>query len=341
MRINKFNGSFLSLFFSGVVATGIIVAIFAKTLPFFAAKAIYYCQQFISNTLTSNTLFQIPHTLHHFLILALIVSLVLGILSFSVQLVKTHGLLTRLLAKRVGIPNNIQRTIAFLGLGGKVYLIKDDNLFSLCFGIVSPRIIITTALVYSLTNKELEAVILHEQSHVQNHDPFKILLGKTVTSMFFFLPIFSQLNKNMNATSELVADQWAITAQRGTMFLRGALKKILSRPQVTFATVPAISNPDNLEIRISKLTNKTVQRGSGISLASIITSLLFLLLSWFILRTPVSVFSMEHSKEPSYFLCSSDNACSEQCAHNAQMSPVSSPEQLFTSGDLQYRVPFL
>ena len=302
------------------------MAIFAKTFPLLAAKAIYYCQQVISNTFTSNTLFQVPHSLHHFLILTLIVSLGLGVLSFFVQLVKTYGLIQRLLTKKVSVPRKIHKTVTLLNLSNKVYVIKDNNLFSLCFGILSPRIIITTALVSSLTQKELEAVLLHEQAHMQNRDPLKILLGKTVTSMFFFLPIFSEFNRNMTATNELAADQWAITSQKGTIFLRGALKKILSRPQVAFATVPAISNTDYLEIRIHRLVNPALKQNFRISWKSIITSLVFLIVSIFVVQMPVSALSMENHKEKSsYFVCSSNNSCQQECYNRAQLSPVITP----------------
>lgn len=339
MRITKLNGSFVSLIFSGVIATGIIVAIFAKIFPLPAAKAIYYCQQVISNTFTSNTLFQVPHSLHHFLILMLIISLGLGALSFLVQLIKTYSLIQRLLTKKVHIPQRVQKTIASLNLGRKVYVIKDNNLFSLCFGVLSPRIIITTTLAFSLTQKELEAVLLHEQAHMQNRDPLKILLGKTVTSMFFFLPIFSEFNRNMNVTNELAADQWATASQKGTSFLRGALKKILSKPQVTFATVPAISNPDHLEIRIHKIVENRSKYSPRISLTSITTSILFFIFSWFLLQTPVHAFQMDQAASSSYFLCSSENSCSEKCEYNAQTSTISNPTHLFSSQSQKYEVP--
>jgi len=339
MTLLQFNGSFLSLLFCGVITIGIIIAIFAKTLPLTAAKAIYYCQQFISNTFTSNTLFQVPHSLHHFLILSLLVSLGLGILSFFIQLIKTYSLTRKLLIKKVTIPKRFQKTIDTLGLSSKVCIIRDDNLFSLCFGILSPRIIITTELAFSLKQKELEAVLLHEQAHMQNRDPLKILLGKTVASMFFFLPIFSEFNRNMTANNELAADQWAITSQEGTMFLRRALKKILSRPQVAFATVPAISNPDNLEIRIHKIVNNSSKYSPRISITSIATSILFFIFSWFLLQTPVYAFQMGQSTQSSYFVCSSENSCSQKCEHNAQASTISSPNHLFSSQSPKYELP--
>lgn len=324
--IKKINGSFLILLFSSIIATALVLFLLMKTFPLFAAKALYFCQQSVSNTI-----FQIPHSFHYTFILILVAALALGALSFLIQLLKTHMLLHRLLNKKVNTPRRIQKILSPLGLENKLSLIKEDNLFSFCYGIFSPRIILTTALVSSLNDQELEAVLLHEKAHMQNLDPLKVLLGKTAASMFFFLPIFSELNKNMVATNELLADNFAIRAQNGTMFLRGALRKILSTPHLTFAAVPAISNSDHLEIRIKHLVNPSLSGKLPLSIMSITTSILFLVASWFILQSPVQAFQIEGEGEPAYFVCSStDSICQNQCGQTSYSLPVKTPNDLFS-----------
>lgn len=324
-RINRFNGSFLSLVFLSIVTIFITLALFTKTLPILAAKTLYFCQQFLSNTL-----FQIPHTIPNTFVLTLGVAVTLGTLSFLIQLWKTQKLVKRLLLKRISITKRAGKILAPLGLENKVYLIKDPNLFSFCFGIISPHIIITTGLVSSLDDKELEAVILHEQSHLQSLDPLKILLGKTISWMFFFLPIFRELYNNMNTTNEILADHFVIKFQGNSSFLKSTLRKILIKPQIKFATVPAISNPDSLEIRIRRIVNPIGKRNFGISPMSILTSIVFFVASLLFLQVPVNAFQMEKESTPSYFMCSSDNACRQECNHNAQTSTVSSPNELFS-----------
>lgn len=335
MRTNKFaNGSFLILLSLSMATSFIVISLLTKAFPLFTAKALYFCQQLISNTL-----FQIPHSLPNTLLLSLGMALLLGIASFLIQLGRTHLLVQRLLKKRINMPRKVEKIMIPLGLKDKVFLIEDNNLFSFCFGSFSPRIIITAALVSNLDKKELEAVFLHEKAHLQAFDPFKILLGKTFASMFFFLPIFSQLNKNMNATNEILADRFAVSYQQGTLYLRGALRKILSTPQVNLVTVPAISNSDYLEIRITRLVNPEVKHQSRISTLNILTSLSFFVLSWFLLQTPVNAFHMDSDMQPSnessYYLCSTDNACAQECHHNAQTSTISNPQELFSSSSTQ------
>lgn len=336
MRIYNYNGSFLTLISLSIITGFISLALFAKTLPLFAAKTLYFCQQFISNTL-----FQIPHNLPNALVITFSSALLLGVLSFLIQLWKTQRLVKRLLTKRINISKKIENIIVLLGLHDKVYLIEDNSLFSLCCGIFSPYIIITTGLVASLNTKELEAVFLHEKSHLQSRDPLKNLLGKTISWLFFFLPVFSEINRNMDATNEILADRFVMKYQQDNIYLKGALKKILKSPEAAFVSIPAIANPDYLEVRIHRLLHSTAHHSFGVSLRSILATGTFFAISLFLLQTHVNAFQLDshmESSERSYFLCSSDNACRQECHHNAQVSTISKPEQLFSSTP-KYELP--
>lgn len=332
MKISRFNGSFLSLIFITTAATFLIAAIFVKILPSISAKSLYFCQQLISNTLI-----QIPYPVKSTVIIVLLIALALGSLSFFIQMVKTKRLVKSLLRKRAALPQGVTEITNSLDLKEKIHVIEDTNCFSFCAGILYPRILITTALITTLTNKEIESVLLHEKAHIQNHDPLKMLFGKTVSWLFFFLPIFSELNKNMQATSEILADSFVTSFQKDDTYLRSALKKILTTPQMSFALTPAIANPDYLEIRIDRLINPTPRRFNA-SWMGIGTSILFFSFMMFFLQTPVSAFQIGNSGEESYFICSSDNACSQNCNINAK-DPVLTPEHLFTPQIPQYKLP--
>lgn len=318
------NYSYITLILLGLVAGAISIALLVKTYPLFSAKALYFCQQFISNTL-----FELPHSLPGALITAVWVVLSLGLISFLIQLAKTYMLLCKTIPKKIHLTRQLQETVNSLGLGDSVQLIEEDNLYSFCFGFLNPKIIITSGLVSRLTKKELEAVLFHEHAHLKNRDPLKILIGKTISSTFFFLPIFRELYRNMEATNELIADYWTAEVQKDTKFLRSALRKIIAQPQITFATVPAISHPDHIEIRVRQLKNTGIKHKLTLSYSSILGSVIFILVSLFVLQTPVDAFHIENSDEPAYFVCSVDNVCRQECHHNANMS-VSDPDHLFT-----------
>lgn len=299
--MNRINYGFYILVLSGLAVSSITITLLTKVFPLFTSKTLFFCQKVFSGAM-----FEIPHSLSNALILIIGFILGIGLLSFSLQLGKTHVLLRKLLINRVDIPKDLNGIIASLGLANQVILIKDSNLFSFCCGIFSPYIVITTGLTASLTDKELEAVLLHEQSHLIGRDAIKVLIGKTFSSMFFFLPIFRELNKNIEAVNELLADQWTITHQQKTTFLREALKKILAAPQVIIATLPNVSGPDYFEIRIHRLVNPGIKHKLRFSLVSLVTTFLFIFMSWFFLLTPVNAFHEESMFYTSMHLCSSE-----------------------------------
>lgn len=306
--MKRSNPTFYILIFFALAVGSVMVAVLNKVFPLFVSKGLFLCQKIISNIM-----FEIPNSIPGAFVLAIGAVLGIGLLSFLLQLGRTHLLVRKLFANKVNIPKKLVNEIASLELTGKVILIKDKNLFSFCYGIFSPHIVLTTALLKSLTDKELEAVLLHEQSHLISRDTFKVLIGKTFSSMFFFLPIFRELHKNTETVNELLADQWVIGHQERSTFLRGALKKILSSPQLNFATVSNATGPDYFEIRIHRLVDPGVKYKSFISLKSLITSMIFIFLSWFLLVTPVNAFHMDTQSNSDYFLCSEDQSCPNQC----------------------------
>ncbi len=306
--MRRINISFYTLVFSALVVSLVISILLYKASPLFTSKTLFLCQKFISNIM-----FEIPRSLPNTLILAAGAVISTGFLSFLIQIVKTRIFLGKLLVKKTSIPSHLSNILERLGLTNKVTLIKDKNLFSFCCGILSPSIVVSTGLVKSLTDNELEAVLLHEQSHLISKDPIKVLTGKTFSSMFFFLPIFKELHKNIEAVNELLADQWAISHQENSAFLKGALKKILVSPQLNVASVSNASGPDYFEIRIHRLINPGTKYKFRLSLVSLLTTFLFVLISWFLLQTPVSAFHMDSMDNSAYFLCSANQSCSEQC----------------------------
>ena len=338
--MKRINYSFICLAFAALAVSSVIIALLYKASPLFVSKTLFFCQKFIvptTNLFISNIMFEVPRSLPNAVILTIGVILGIGLLSLLLQLIRTHLLLRKLLINRVSIPKGLVRIVATLGLRNqtslslrdKVILVDDKNLFSFCCGIFSPFIVITTGLVGSLTNKELEAVLLHEESHLISRDPLKVLIGKTLSSMFFFLPLFADLRKNIEAVNELLADQWTINHQQNSIFLRGALKKILAIPQLNFTAVSNVSGSDYFEVRIHRLVNPRAKQSFRLSRVSLITTFLFVLFSWFLLQTPVSAFHMDSESDSASFLCPIDQSYPKQCHSETEQPTNYIPTHLF------------
>jgi len=322
--MKRINLSFFVLLLASLIVGLVLTVVLYKVSPLFTSKTLFLCQKFISDIMV-----EIPRPLPNILMLVVGIVLGIGLLSFSAQLIKTHIFLRKMLVKRVLVSSKLTKISETLKLTNKVILVKDNDLFSFCCGIFSPSIVVSTGLVKSLTTKELEAVLLHEQSHLISRDPAKVLLGKTFSSMFFFLPIFRELHKNTEAVNELLADQWAISRQENSSFLRSALKKILASPGVNLATVSNVSGPDYFEIRIHRLVDPETKHKLRPSLVSLITTLLFIFVSWFSLQTPVSASHINTMDTNTYFLCTHNQACTEECKYNIEQSAKYIPAVLF------------
>lgn len=136
----------------------------------------------------------------------------------------------------------------------KVRLIDSDTPICFCAGFISPRIYLSLGMAAKLTPDELEALLLHEKYHMENHDPLKILLGKIVVSALLFIPILRAIFKHYLIEKEVAADQSAIRYQGHSHGIAGALYKMLVEKPVALNRLAAYGG-DAIEYRIDYLTN--------------------------------------------------------------------------------------
>ncbi len=114
-----------------------------------------------------------------------------------------------------------------MGLRGKVRMIDSDDALSFCAFLFSPRIFVSRAVVNSLTDRELEALLAHERYHLDNRDPLRIFLGRSLVTALFFAPVLKDLFRWYLIRKEIAADQAAIALQGQRAGIVGALRKLL------------------------------------------------------------------------------------------------------------------
>lgn len=150
-------------------------------------------------------------------------------------------------------PDALQSATARAGLQGRVMLVDAPEAFSFVYGLVGPRVAISQGLIETASANELSAVIEHERYHVQNLDPLKIVLARSLAAALFFLPVLGALRARYIADCELGADRQAI-ARYGDRSLAGALVKAIRGPSLNELDVAAsIGGPDLLEVRVAQL----------------------------------------------------------------------------------------
>ncbi len=174
-------------------------------------------------------------------------------LSLSHQLIATSATLRRVLDNRATADERLSRIAQSLGIGDRIDLIEDSTVFTFCHGLLRPRVCVSSGLVDRLTDDELRAVLLHERHHVRYWDPLKILVGRTLASGLFFLPLAGALRRGYSAGKEICADADAAALEEGLPLAR-ALYVMLKAPRPAWpAGVLAIGALTPTEARLRGL----------------------------------------------------------------------------------------
>jgi hypothetical protein len=125
---------------------------------------------------------------------------------------------------------------------------------------LAPRICLSSGLAALLADDELLAVLRHEAHHLRHRDPVKILVGRSVASGLFFLPLAGALRNGYLAAKELCADADA-TAAGGELPLARALCKLLQADRPSWpAGVLAVGALSPTEARLQQLIDPQVIR---------------------------------------------------------------------------------
>lgn len=168
-------------------------------------------------------------------------------------------------------------------LSSPLLLLPGPVPLAFCFGLLRPRICLSTGLVDSLTDKELKAVLCHEDHHCRRLDPLRKLLVDVLAATFFFLPVVAEWRDFCLTSAELAADRHAMH-QAGRFPVAGALHKLLTHPLAarTPLNVPGISGLNASQARLAHLLDSTPHLWN-FSIRNLLSSSLVLMLLCFVL----------------------------------------------------------
>jgi beta-lactamase regulating signal transducer with metallopeptidase domain len=273
------------------------------------SHVVYVCQKTFSNVI-----FTLSHSGPLFLIILVATILLIGMLTLTVLTLKTRRYLKKNLSRQVLISSALKSIIHELNLDGKMSIVKDNNKFSFCFGLIKPKICLSTGLLRSLTENELKSVLLHESYHLKNYDPLKILLGKTSTVMFFFIPVFGDIQKYYAFSKEIAADDVVIKSGNKNSLI-SVLSKLMTSPPPKFAGVAAFINMNDLEKRILYLSGKQIKNTFKPSSKSILLSTFVVVFSLIIVNAPVYAVNLHEESMDNHtlFICPFGDTCSASC----------------------------
>ena len=157
-------------------------------------------------------------------------------------------------------PKRLIRVVSGLGLSEQVIVIAAPQPLAFCFGLLRPRICISTGLIEMLTDAELRAVLWHENHHRRRFDPLRGLVVEALAAPFAFLPVAGELRDLMMMHAELAADRYAMGCA-GRPALAGALHKILTHPlAVPIPLATGVSGLSATDVRIARLLDEREPR---------------------------------------------------------------------------------
>ena len=183
--------------------------------------------------------------------------LLAGALALVHQAWATRWVLGEVLGRTRAADDRLTALARRAGLGGRLELVDDDAVYTFCYGFLRPRVCVTSGLASLLADDELAAVLRHEAHHLRHRDPLKMLLGRTVASALFFLPVAGALRNSFLAGKEICAD-----ADAGTdLALARALVKMLRSERPAWpAGVLAIGAFSPTEARLERLIRPEAAR---------------------------------------------------------------------------------
>lgn len=200
-----------------------------------------------------------------------------GLAVLGRRLWKTYRFVSALHAVPAAIPpKRLGKLLQQLNLDRHVVVLATRAPLAFSFGLLRPRICVSTGLGAMLSGKELKAVLLHEDHHRRRYDPLRGLLADVLAGTLFFLPIAAELREVFLTSTELEADRHAVRLV-GRPSLAGALHKMLTHPEAAQLAVPGIAGISATEMRIAELLGDCPP-ARPLSPSSLMTSSLIILL---------------------------------------------------------------
>jgi beta-lactamase regulating signal transducer with metallopeptidase domain len=157
-------------------------------------------------------------------LLPILISGLFGTWAGLAQLWRTTHILNPLrTAVTPALPTELQQLSQQLGLTGRIDLIDMPIPLAFCYGLLRPRIMLTTGLRALLAPDELAAVLQHERTHLRRYDPLRAWLWTIGDGLWWWAPGAAE---EARLRHELIADQAVITAGDHQPLARAVLKLV-------------------------------------------------------------------------------------------------------------------
>lgn len=169
------------------------------------------------------------------------------------QVRRTRGVIGQLKQAQRSLPARVSRVGSAVGVRDQIDLVQSNDLIAFCYGLRSPRLLISTGLVDAFDDRELEAVLRHELAHARLLDPLRTLVARAIGAGLSFVPMSRSLVHAYLCRREIAADRVAVEQMGDSLPLASALQQTLLRRTAIDASGLAVGALSATDVRIDRL----------------------------------------------------------------------------------------
>lgn len=136
-----------------------------------------------------------------------------------------------------------------LGVRGVGVRLSDSIRTPILVGLLRPTILLPVHINDECSRKDLEAIILHELSHVKRRDPVVLWLYQLVQVIFFFHPAVWLAGRELKREREMACDEMVISGSSisRSEYAKGYIAALRLASAATFPTVLGMAEPFDVE----------------------------------------------------------------------------------------------
>lgn len=217
------------------------------------------------------------------------------------------------------------RTARYVGsfekTGKEDYIeINSNGYEAFTYGLLRPKVYISSKIIKNFKNEEFQAVILHEKAHVASYDPLKYLLSRVVMRLLPRFPGKNDIFNNFEVLSELDADYSVERVLDTKNPLVSSLSKIMKfNNELDLVGISGFSFKSN---RVQILTGREVLKSRFFLGALSTFAFGLLMLNAFVFMRCQSIMQCEIKTVSDNHIESSDNPSGAYCIHNINNQSV-------------------
>src|SRR5437773_2000210 len=86
------------------------------------------------------------------------------------------------------VPPQVRNAATALGCASRLDVVAGGDAFAVTYGLIRPRILVSTGLAAALAPAEINAVLAHECEHQRRRDPLRLLAARLAAAWGWYLP---------------------------------------------------------------------------------------------------------------------------------------------------------